>query len=139
MARELAIAHPNVVRALALLDLPDTVQAQVEQGTLPPATAYEVSKIADPAEQAELAARVVDENLSRAEVVEAVRARATTASAKAKGRGANKAARRVTFFRTPGARSRRAEGGRARGDRGRLRDALAQVEAELSAGDQAAA
>ena len=52
VARELAIDHTNVIRALALLDLPETVQARVEQGTLPPATAYEVSKIADPTEQA---------------------------------------------------------------------------------------
>ena len=63
LARELAIAQPNVVRALALLDLPEAVQDQVEQGALPPATAYEVSKLDDPADQAEVAARVVAEGL----------------------------------------------------------------------------
>ena len=141
VARELAIDHTNVIRALALLDLPETVQARVEQGTLPPATAYEVSKIADPTEQAELAARVVDENLSRAQVVEAVRAGAATASARAKGRG--KAAKRPPkprVFRTPVGRitaEMKVAGLEALASA--LRDALTQVETELDAGEQAAA
>jgi tRNA A-37 threonylcarbamoyl transferase component Bud32 len=50
---------------LALLDLPSAVQSQVEQGALPPATAYEIARVDDPGAQAELAARVVDEGLSR--------------------------------------------------------------------------
>jgi ParB family transcriptional regulator, chromosome partitioning protein len=142
VARELAIDHTNVVRALALLDLPETVQARVEQGTLPPATAYEVSKISDPAEQAELAARVVDENLSRADVVEAVRAHANSASAKAKGRGGKVARRppKPRVFRTPVGKitaEMKVAGPEALVSA--LRDALTQVETELSAGDQAAA
>lgn len=72
LARELAIDHSGVIRALALLDLPESIQASVEQGTLPPATAYELSKVVDPAAQSELAARVVAEGLSRAETVEVV-------------------------------------------------------------------
>jgi ParB family chromosome partitioning protein len=89
VARELGIVQSNVVRALALLDLPAAVRDQVEQGDLPPATAYEVSKLGDPDAQAEVAARVVAEGLSRAETVEAVKrvagkSRATTS----KGRGA---------------------------------------------------
>src|SRR5947209_2703145 len=73
VARELAVDQSSVVRALKLLDLPPAVQEQVEQGAIPPATAYEVSKLDDPNEQAALAARVVAEGLSRAETVEAVR------------------------------------------------------------------
>ncbi len=141
VARELAIDHTNVIRALALLDLPETVQARVEQGTLPPATAYEVSKIADPTEQAELAARVVDENLSRAQVVEAVRAGAATASARAKGRGkAAKRPPRPRVFRTPvGKITAEMKVAGLEAIASALRDALGQIEAELSAGDQAAA
>ena len=52
VARELAVDQSSVVRALKLLDLPAAIQDQVEQGTLPPATAYEVSKLEDPDEQA---------------------------------------------------------------------------------------
>ena len=65
VARELAVDQSSVVRALKLLDLPAAVQDQVEQGSLSPATAYEVSKLEDPDEQAALAARVVDEGLSQ--------------------------------------------------------------------------
>jgi ParB family transcriptional regulator, chromosome partitioning protein len=95
VARELGIVQSNVVRALALLDLPAAVQEQVEQGALPPATAYEVSKLEDPDAQAEVAARVVAEGLSRAETVEAVkRAASRPRAGGAKGRGAK--ARKVT-------------------------------------------
>ena len=47
-AKALGIAQPTVVRALALLELPEPVQDQVEQGTSPPATAYEIGKVHDP-------------------------------------------------------------------------------------------
>jgi ParB family chromosome partitioning protein len=97
LAAELAIDHSGVVRALALLELPTDVQAHVERGDLPPATAYEVSKLEDPAAQAELAARVVAERLSRAETVKAVH----RAPGRAKGKGKPKP-RKVTSqtFRT---------------------------------------
>jgi ParB family chromosome partitioning protein len=89
LAAELSIHHAQVVRALALLDLPSEVQARVEQGVLSPATAYEVSKLEDPSAQAEVAARVVAEKLSRAETVEAVKA-ASKSGRIARGRGASK-------------------------------------------------
>ncbi|AGA31650.1 ParB/RepB/Spo0J family partition protein [Singulisphaera acidiphila] len=88
VARELAIDHTGVTRALALLELPAAVQAQVEEGALPPATAYEVSKLEDPEQQREVAALVVQDGLSRAETVERVR---QVAKAPKKGRGVAKA------------------------------------------------
>jgi ParB family chromosome partitioning protein len=72
LARELAIHQASVARALALLD-PETVQEQVEQGALSPATAYEVSKVADVSQQQALAERVVAEKLSRDDVAREVR------------------------------------------------------------------
>ncbi len=101
VARELGVDPSGVVRALALLELPDAVREQVERGALPPATAYEVSKLDDPDARREVASRVVAEGLSRAEAVEAVEAvrRASGKSGRvAKGRGAGKprkATRRV--------------------------------------------
>ena len=56
--------------ALALLDLPEAVQEQVEQGAIAPTTAYEISK-ADPGRQEELAHRVVTEGLRTSDVTEA--------------------------------------------------------------------
>jgi ParB family transcriptional regulator, chromosome partitioning protein len=91
VARELAVDHSNVSRALALLSLPASVQDQVEQGALPPATAYEVSKLDDPAAQREVAERVVAEKLSRAETVEAVRAASKPRVGKGRGVGKAKA------------------------------------------------
>jgi ParB family chromosome partitioning protein len=75
LAAELAVAQPQVVRTLALLELPEGVQEAVEQGALAPGTAYEVSKLESPEDQAEVAARVVNEKLTRDQVSEVVRAR----------------------------------------------------------------
>jgi ParB family chromosome partitioning protein len=74
LAAELSIHHAQVVRAMALLDLPAEVQDRVEQGGLSPAAAYEVSKLEGPAAQAELAQAAVAEKLTRSEVAEAVKA-----------------------------------------------------------------
>ncbi len=73
LARSLGIPQPSVVRALALLDLPPTIQEKVEQGTLAPATAYEISKVDDRVDQEALADRVVKDGLTRTETIEAVR------------------------------------------------------------------
>jgi ParB family chromosome partitioning protein len=73
LAEALGIAQPTVVKALALLKLPATVQEQVEQGTIGPATAYEISRVEDPETQRDLADQVVKEKMSRADAVEAVK------------------------------------------------------------------
>jgi ParB family chromosome partitioning protein len=75
LAREMHIADANVVRALALLELPESVQMQVEAGRLAPSVAYEVSRLDTPQEQASLAERIVAEKLSRDQAIAAVQAR----------------------------------------------------------------
>lgn len=74
LAEVLSISHMSVQRALALLDLPAPVQAEVEAGRLAPATAYEVSKLDDPEMQAQVAQAAVSEGLKRSEVSELVQA-----------------------------------------------------------------
>ncbi len=104
-AKALGIAQPTVVRALALLDLPDPVQDQVEQGALPPGTAYEIGKVQDPKIQEALAERVVTQGLSRSETIDAVRVAARrTPSTVGKGRGAGRPRK------TPTSRTLRAAG-----------------------------
>ena len=99
-AKALGIAQPTVVRALALLELPEPVQEQVERGALAPATAYEIGKVEDPETQREIADRVVSEHLSRAETIAAVRAAAESSPAKpAKGRTVGRAGK-VPMSRT---------------------------------------
>jgi ParB family chromosome partitioning protein len=76
------------------------IQQRVEQGTLAPATAYEISKVGDEQVQKELAARVIHEGLSREETIEAVRAAASHGPAKGRGRGALRGKKKPVTLRT---------------------------------------
>ena len=139
LATELAITQSDVVRALALLELPPPVQEQVEQGSLPPSTAYEISKVENQAAQAELAARVVAEGLSRQETVAEVR-RAVSRPGKAKDRGAGKG--RKATFRTKAGLRLTVESRKVLDDESilaALAEVMAQIEARRPAGEQAAA
>lgn len=84
LAEVLHIDHDKVNRAVRLLELPASVQEAVAGGAISPTVAYEVSKLADPRMQAEVARLAVAEGLNRLDVVEAVRARSSKAG---KGRG----------------------------------------------------
>lgn len=75
LASELAISHVNVVRAMALLDLPESVQGEVESGRLTPTTAYELSKVGDDAAAEEIGRAAVEQKLTGAQVREAVQSR----------------------------------------------------------------
>jgi ParB family transcriptional regulator, chromosome partitioning protein len=70
VATELHISQGSVVKALKLLELPEEVQVQVEQGVLAPSTAYQISKIQGPEEQVAVAAQAVAGRLRRDEVEE---------------------------------------------------------------------
>jgi ParB family chromosome partitioning protein len=147
LAKELGIVQPRVVRAVALLKLPEAIQEQVEQGTLKAATAYHLAQIEDAADQLDVAARVVAEGLSRDQTAEVVRqvakGKPRAGGSKAKGRGSK--AKPAGLIRE---RLIRLEGGLKVTVAGRkgfdlatllatLREAVAKVEAELS-GEQAA-
>jgi ParB family chromosome partitioning protein len=144
LARELAVDQSGVVRALALLRLDTDVQDLVERGDLPPATAYEVSKLDDPGTQRAIVGRIVTEDLSRAEAIAAVReASGRSSRGKAKGRRAKGKPRKVT------SRTLRTSTGKVTVENRRglepaplvtaLREALDQAEAELRGREEAAA
>jgi ParB family chromosome partitioning protein len=116
LAERLHIGHASIVRALALLELPGDVQEAVERGEIAPNTAYELSKVGDPAEPAALAKEAARGGLKRDEI---------------KSRVLRSPAAQVTV------ELRKGEGLAA--IREALADALARVDAELSSGDQAAA
>jgi ParB family transcriptional regulator, chromosome partitioning protein len=139
LAERLQIGHASIARALALLDLPEPIQAEVEAGSIAPNTAYELSKVADPAEQADLARQAAEGRLRRDEIKGRTRA-----STSAKGRGAGKGK-----AKPPTSRLIRLDGGfkltvenrrgfNARALLAALREAAAKIEAEL-ADDQVAA
>jgi hypothetical protein len=90
------VSETKVPRAIAFLVLPDSVQARLVEGFLPPATAYEISKVGDEAEQAELADRVVRKKLSRQGSARVVRER-KQAGTKSKTRPETTAVRTVEF------------------------------------------
>lgn len=73
IGQELHLAHATVVKALALLELPEAVQELVERGAVKPATAYEIGKAESREQQVALAARVVAEGLTRDQVTSAVK------------------------------------------------------------------
>lgn len=145
LGQTLHMSESTIIKSLALLTLPLAVQERVEAGELAPSVAYEVSRLDDPAQQAEVATRVVTEGLSRAETVEAVRKAASQPSAAGvKAKGASKAKpRKVTerAFRTEGGtrvtlENRKGLDGRAIAVA--LREVLTKVEAELGDGQVAA-
>lgn len=74
LAERLRVSSASISRAMAMLELPASVQEQVEQGSLSPAAAYEITGLDDPAEQGAVAAAVVEQGLSRSEVADVVRA-----------------------------------------------------------------
>jgi ParB family chromosome partitioning protein len=145
VARELTVDQSSVVRALKLLDLPAVVQERVERGDLPPATAYEVSKLDGPEAQAALATRIVTERLSRDETVQAVRRASTQPgkgkTGKAKAKVKDKKPTTRTFRTAMGAKVtiefRR--GLDARSILAALQEAVQLAEGESQADDQVAA
>ena len=71
VAEALRVTPSRVSRALALLNLPESVQQQVEAGTLPKSSAYELSKLDDDRQQTTLA----NQALSHAAVVQQTKQR----------------------------------------------------------------
>jgi ParB family chromosome partitioning protein len=74
LAEELDLNHATVLRALALLELPEDIQQRVASGALAPSAAAELARL-DPVEAKVLADRATTEKLTRDQVAEAVRAR----------------------------------------------------------------
>jgi ParB family chromosome partitioning protein len=142
LSKELGISQSSIAQALALLDLPEPIQASVEAGDLAASTAYAITKLDDPEFQNEVAARVVAEKLSRAEtnrvVREAAERKSSARSEAAKGRGVSKArpkpATTRTFKTTSGIRitAERAKGIEPAALVAALEEAAEKARAELS-------
>ena len=74
LAERLRISQATIARCLALLNLPAELQESVESGDLSPNAAYQLSKVADPAEQRELARESIEGRLKRDDLEERTRA-----------------------------------------------------------------
>jgi ParB family transcriptional regulator, chromosome partitioning protein len=135
LAERLHVGQGTIAKALALLNLPEPIQVSVELGAIAPNTAYELTKVEDPAKQAELAREAAAGRLKRDEIQE--RARTTR-----KSRGGAKAKKLTSrVFRSPMAKVtvelRKGEGGEA--ILTALEEAARQLRDEMGTGDQAAA
>jgi ParB family chromosome partitioning protein len=75
LAEFLHISKGTISKALSLLTLPEPVQELVQDGTLSPHTAYEVSRLNDASEQVAMAERIVEKGLTAEDAAEAVKAR----------------------------------------------------------------
>jgi ParB family chromosome partitioning protein len=75
LARELCIDQSGVSRALALLDLPEPLQVQVDAGAIGARVAADISRLEDSTEQVALAEQAAAGNLTREQVQAAVKAR----------------------------------------------------------------
>ena len=67
LAERLRISQATIARSVAMLNLPDEIQASVECGELAPNAAYQLSKIADPVSQRQLARASIEGQLKRDE------------------------------------------------------------------------
>lgn len=73
VAGTLGLSRGNVSRLLALLELPESVQEQVDQGELAASTAYQIARKGEGAEA--LAAETIENSLTREEVAKQGRSR----------------------------------------------------------------
>lgn len=88
LAAELGISGSAITRAEALLSLPESIQAMVDDGRLAGSAAYDISRLPDESGQLGLAEQIRTEGLNRDQVTEIVRQRVgkRAMSAKAAGR-----------------------------------------------------
>ena len=75
LAKQLSKSPALVAMTLALLDLPEDLQAKVADGSLSAAAAYELSKLHNEREQREAAEEIIEGEMSRDEARAAVDAR----------------------------------------------------------------
>jgi ParB family transcriptional regulator, chromosome partitioning protein len=139
LAEKLRIAQATVAKALALLTLPEEIQASVDASEIGPTEAYQLSRVADPREQVRMAREARAGRLRRDDIEQRVRA-----TRKGKGRGAAGAkAKKVTTrtFKTAGGPKVTVEFKKGLDGRSlvaALREALAQAEREMQAAGEAA-
>jgi ParB family chromosome partitioning protein len=75
IAKKLGFSNATVTRLLALGKLPGEIRERVQAGDIPLSSAYELSKVEDPAEQERLASQVAAGRLTRDALAGAVKAR----------------------------------------------------------------
>ena len=83
LAERIHVSPASIAKAVALLTLPERIQESVDAGAIGPDVAYQLSKVEDVVEQAELAGRAVAGSIRRDEL----QARTRTSATPRQGRG----------------------------------------------------
>jgi ParB family chromosome partitioning protein len=86
LAERLHVSPASVAKAVALLTLPEPIQQEVDAGAIGPDVAYQLSKVDDAREQAELAGQAVAGSIRRDELEQRTRAPRQGRGAKGKPR-----------------------------------------------------
>jgi ParB family transcriptional regulator, chromosome partitioning protein len=137
LAEKLRIAQATVAKSLALLSLPQEIQASVDASEIGPTEAYQLSRIDNPEEQAVMAREVKAGRLNRDDIEQRTRM-------PRKGRGGTRSkAKKVTTrtFKTAGGPRVTVEFKKGLDPSSviaALREALGRVEQEMDAAGQAA-
>ena len=135
LAERLQVGQGTISKALALLALPAEIQRSVDSGEIGPDAAYQLSKVSDPAEQAELARDAAKGELKRDEIRD-------KASPGRKGRGPAKGRKVMSRVFRGAAGKVTVELRKGAGDDAfvaLLSEALDQAKARLNGAGQAAA
>jgi ParB family chromosome partitioning protein len=140
LAERLRISPASLSQALAMLGLPAEIQESVDEGRIAPNAAWQLTKVEDPAKQAELAKEAEAGRLKRDDLQQETKA---TRMTPAKGRGAAKSKSgppRPKIFRTPLGKAtvELKRPGDTEAIRAVLLDALAQLGGEESREEAAA-
>jgi ParB family transcriptional regulator, chromosome partitioning protein len=100
LAEQLGYDHATITRSLGLLNLPESIQAQVDAGEIRPQTGYELSRIDDPTEQAHLAEEAKAGRLKRDDLRQRVKESKPARAGGSKSRGASKGKPKLPTERT---------------------------------------
>lgn len=79
LASELHLSKATISRSLALLKLPEPLQAQVDSGEIAPSVAYSLARIEDPIAQQAAADEIASGEMNRAEAASVVESRRSPA------------------------------------------------------------
>lgn len=93
-AAEFKVSPATVSEALKLLGLPKSIQDNIIAGKIPPSSGTELAKLNDPEEQAEMAEQIVNGEMSRDKVADAVKKKK---AARKTGNGKKKLPKSVTL------------------------------------------
>ena len=82
LGEAVSVSKSQITKSLALLDLPDDVQQQIDGGSIPRTAGYHLARLPDDDQIRGAASKIVDEGMTRDEAERFVRRKTTTPNKK---------------------------------------------------------